>query len=47
LIEEQNARNKVVLDGLTALMSRQDRVEQRVDDVEATVRDLAAARPKG
>jgi hypothetical protein len=45
LVEEQNARNKVVLDGITALMSRQDQVEQRVSEVEDTVRKLASARP--
>src|SRR5262249_36350819 len=33
LVEEQNARNKVVLDALTAMMQRQDRVEQRMDKV--------------
>lgn len=37
LIEEQNARNAVVMDGLTALFGRQDRVEKRVDDVEKTI----------
>jgi chromosome segregation ATPase len=47
LIEEQNARNKIVLDALSAFMDRQGRVEQRMDGVEATVRELAAARPPG
>ncbi|MCC6558498.1 MAG: hypothetical protein IT372_36635 [Polyangiaceae bacterium] len=47
LMEDQNARNKVVLDGLSAFMDRQTRVEQRMDVVEATVRDLAASRPPG
>lgn len=47
LVEEQNARNKVVLDGITALLSRQNQVEQRVEQVEDTVRKLAAARPGG
>jgi hypothetical protein len=30
LIEEQNARNVFVLDGLTSLFNRQDRIEQKV-----------------
>jgi hypothetical protein len=30
LVEEQNARNNVVLDGLTSLFHRQDRVEAQV-----------------
>jgi chromosome segregation ATPase len=42
LVEEQNARNKIVLDGITALLSRQDQIEQRVTHVEATVRHLAS-----
>lgn len=47
LIEEQNARNKVVLDALMAIIDRQSRIEQRMDKVEETVRGLAAARPAG
>jgi uncharacterized protein (UPF0335 family) len=43
LVEEQNARNKVVLDGLVAVMTRQERVEHRMDKVEETVRGLASA----
>ncbi len=35
LVEEQNSRNKVVLDGITALLSRQSRVEERLDRLEA------------
>ncbi len=31
LVEEQNARNRIVLDGLTSLFERQDRVEAKVD----------------
>ena len=46
LVEEQNARNKVVLDGLMAYIDRQARVEQRVDGVERTVRGLAASRDR-
>lgn len=34
LVEEQNAQNRIVLDGLTGLFGRQDRVEKRVDDLE-------------
>ena len=47
LVEEQNARNRIVLEGITALLSRQNQVEQRVTDVEDTVRKLATARPAG
>jgi uncharacterized protein YPO0396 len=47
LVEEQNARNKIVLDRITALLSRQNQLEQRVTDVEETVRKLATARPGG
>ncbi len=42
LVEEQNARNQVVLDGIAALLSRQNQVEERVDRVEAMVRTLVA-----
>lgn len=45
LVEEQNARNKIVLDALVAFIDRQDRVEKRMDSVEETVRALATARP--
>jgi chromosome segregation ATPase len=45
LVEEQNARNKIVLDGLAAYIDRQERVEQRMDTVEDTVRSLASAHP--
>jgi hypothetical protein len=37
LTEEQNARNIPVLDALTSLFTRQDRVEGRVDEVEKTI----------
>ena len=33
-VEEQNAQNKVVLDALTGLFQRQDRVEEKVDGFE-------------
>ncbi len=44
LVEEQNARNRIVLDGIVALLSRQNQVEQRVEQVEDTVRKLVAGR---
>jgi chromosome segregation ATPase len=31
LIEEQNARNRIVLDGLTGLFARQERLEAKID----------------
>ncbi|MDR3608291.1 MAG: hypothetical protein P4M08_13050 [Oligoflexia bacterium] len=40
LAEEQRAENRVVLEGLTGLFQRQERVERRVDDVEAFVRSV-------
>jgi chromosome segregation ATPase len=43
LMEEQNARNKVVLDGLAAVLNRHGLLEERVTRVEDTVRSLAAA----
>ena len=45
LMEAQDARNKIVLDGITALLSRQNQVEDRVTQVEETVRSLVSARP--
>ena len=47
LVEEQNARNKIVLDGITVLLNWQNQVEDRITQVEDTVRRLAAARPAG
>lgn len=32
LLEEQNANNRIVLEGLQALWQRQERLEKRVDD---------------
>lgn len=40
LAEEQNARNKVVMDGLISLFHRQDRCEERIDRVEQTLSGL-------
>ncbi len=42
LIEEQNARNRVVLDGLTNLFTRQDRVEQQTVGFEKTLLSLSS-----
>ena len=46
LIEEQNSRNVVVLEGLTNLFTRQDRVETRMDDVQRTVESIGRSRSK-
>jgi hypothetical protein len=45
LIEEQDTRNKVVLDGLVAVLARQERAEQRIGAVEDAVRSLGSAHP--
>jgi hypothetical protein len=37
LSEEQNNKNNIVLDGLSVLFGRQERVETRVDDIEHTI----------
>ncbi len=37
LMEEQNSRNQIVLEGLTGLFQRQDRQEQRMDHLEVEV----------
>jgi hypothetical protein len=42
LVEEQNARNRVVMDALSAFIGRQDRLEERMDGVEQTVLSLAS-----
>ncbi len=44
LVEEQNSRNRVVLEGLTGLWQRQDRVETRLDEVEKLVQSFSRAR---
>ncbi len=44
LMEEQNSRNQIVLEGLTAYIQRQERVETRIEDVERTVRSIARVR---
>lgn len=47
LVEEQNARNRVVMDALVAFIERQGRLEERMDRVDQTVRSLASPRPAG
>ncbi len=42
LIEEQNSRNQVVLEGLTGLYQRQDRNDFRMEEVQNIVQGLAA-----
>ena len=42
LMEEQNSRNQIVLEGLTGLFQRQERVESRMDGVERVVQSIAA-----
>jgi chromosome segregation ATPase len=37
LMEEQTHRNNIVLDGLTSLFERQERSENRIDEVERTM----------
>jgi chromosome segregation ATPase len=37
LVEEQNSRNRIVLDGLTSLFGRQERVEAKVLDFETAL----------
>ena len=44
LVEEQNSNNRVVLEGLTGLWQRQERIEVRVDDVEKLVRSIGRPR---
>lgn len=42
LVEEQNSRNRIVLEGLTGLFQRQDRVEAKVDGFEATLQAIGS-----
>jgi archaellum component FlaC len=42
LVEEQNSRNLVVLEGLTGLFQRQERLETRVDGIDSLVQSIAA-----
>lgn len=41
LVEEQNSRNQIVLEGLTGLHQRQDRAEARMDGFEKTLKSLS------
>ncbi len=40
LVEEQNAKNNIVLDGLSSLFHRQDRVENQVTEFGKTLTSL-------
>jgi hypothetical protein len=40
LVEEQNHRNAIVLEGLSGLFNRQERVERRTDEMEKVVGTL-------
>jgi hypothetical protein len=42
IVEEQNSRNQVVLEGLTGLFQRQNQIELRNSEVENLVQGLAA-----
>lgn len=42
LVEEQNSRNQVVLEGLTGLYHRQDRVELRADEAYSLIQGVSA-----
>jgi chromosome segregation ATPase len=44
LVEEQNARNSIVLEGLSGLFYRQEKVETRIDNVETNVGSLGFPR---
>ena len=44
LMEEQNSRNKFVLDGYASLYERQDRLELRFDAHEKNIEDLILKR---
>lgn len=42
IVEEQNSRNQVVLEGLSGLFHRQDRTERRMGEIENIIHGLAA-----
>jgi predicted nuclease with TOPRIM domain len=44
LVEEQNVRNNIVLEGLSGLFHRQEKVENRIDNVEKNVGSLGFPR---
>lgn len=41
LVEEQNSNNRIVLEALTGLWQRQDRVEARTEEMERFLRTLS------
>ena len=45
LVEDQNAKNNIVLEGLSSLFHRQDRVEKRMDWHEDVIKRLTKALP--
>lgn len=45
LVEEQNSKNRIVLEGLTGLAQRQDRVESGFADIQKFVRSIARNKP--
>lgn len=47
LVEEQNARNAIVLEGLSGLFHRQERIEKRTDGTEAILAKLAKGTSPG
>lgn len=44
LVEEQNSKNRIALEGHTGLAQRQDRLEFRVSEVEKMVKSIARTR---
>ncbi|MEK6706878.1 MAG: hypothetical protein AAB116_27135 [Candidatus Poribacteria bacterium] len=44
LVEEQNSKNSLVIEGYTGLAQRQDRLEMRIDGVEKLVQSVAHSR---
>ncbi len=44
LVEEQNSNNRIVLEGLTGLWQRQERIEIRAGEVEELVRSIVRPR---
>lgn len=42
LVEEQNSRNQIVLEGLTGLFQRQDRLEIQVNESNNLIQNLGA-----
>lgn len=44
LVEEQDSKNRIALEGHTGLAQRQDRLEVRVNNVEKLVKSIARSR---